>query len=256
MTAAAAKVQAISAAGPVVSGSGLSIRTLPRVALHAAPWNARTSFDEDAMRGLCASIREHGILVPLIVRPLPLPHLHSSKEADADVDGYEIVAGHRRFLVASELKIEELPCDVRRLNDQEAREIALTDNLQRSDLSALEEAEGYQQMFQLAGDAGRKLTPADVAAKVGKPEAHVRLRLRLFSAESQVREALRAGSIQLGHALELARLEPAVQKQLLHWLLFEQYGAGAESKTKRRDVPSLAELRIDTRAHRHVHLHS
>jgi ParB family chromosome partitioning protein len=222
----AAKVQPISRPLP----AGASVRSLPLSALHAAPWNARQTFDEQAQQELVASIRQHGLLVALIVRPIEI----------ADGEVFEIVAGHRRFLAAGELKLDEVACDVRSLTDEQAREVGLVDNLQRADLSALEEAEAYQQMFQLAGSAGEKITPAGVAAKVGKPEGHVRLRLRLLSAELAVREALRADRITLGHAIELARLGATMQKELLDWLQFESWG---ERKSKREVVPSLPELK-------------
>jgi ParB family chromosome partitioning protein len=221
----AAKVQEMPKHAP----AGMTVRSIPREALHAAPWNARTSFADEAMDELKASITQHGILVPLIVRPIDRP---------ASIARYEIVAGHRRYLASPQLP--ELPCDVRELSDAEAREVGLIDNLQRQDLSALEEAEAYQQMFRLAGDSGRPLTPAELAARVGKSEGYVRLRLRLLAADAGVRDALREGRILLGHALELARLESPAQKTLLQWLLFEDWGSG---KRKRKDAPSLAELK-------------
>jgi ParB family chromosome partitioning protein len=218
----AAKVQEMPKHAP----AGMTVRSIPREALHAAPWNARTSFADEAMDELKASIAQHGILVPLIVRPIA-----------GRSDGYEIVAGHRRYLASLN---PELPCDVRELSDAEAREVGLIDNLQRQDLSALEEAEAYQQMFRLAGDSGRPLTPAELAAWVGKSEGYVRLRLRLLAADAGVRDALREGRILLGHALDLARLESPAQKTLLQWLLFVDWGSG---KQKRKDAPSLAELK-------------
>ena len=221
----AAKVQEMPKHAP----AGMTVRSIPREALEAAPWNARTSFADEAMDELKASIAQHGILVPLIVRPIDRP---------ASIAAYEIVAGHRRYLASAQLA--ELPCDVRELSDAEAREVGLIDNLQRQDLSALEEAEAYQQMFRLAGDSGRPLTPAELAARVGKSEGYVRLRLRLLAADAGVRDALREGRILLGHALELARLESPAQKTLLKWLLFHDYPG---SKAVRKDSPSVAELK-------------
>jgi ParB family chromosome partitioning protein len=221
----AAKVQEMPKHAP----AGMTVRSIPREALHAAHWNARTNFADEAMDELKASIAQHGILVPLIVRPIDRP---------ASIARYEIVAGHRRYLASPQLP--ELPCDVRELSDAEAREVGLIDNLQRQDLSALEEAEAYQQMFRLAGDSGRPLTPAELAARVGKSEGYVRLRLRLLAADAGVRDALREGRILLGHALELARLESPAQKTLLKWLLFHDY---LGSKAVRKDSPSVAELK-------------
>jgi ParB family chromosome partitioning protein len=229
----AAKVQEMPSPSPAAP----AIEKLAIVQLAPAPWNARQNVSEAAIDELAASIRQQGIIVPLIVRPL------KGVEKFASAPLYEIVAGHRRFLAARALKMVELPCQVRALTDAEAREVGLVDNLQRRDLSALEEAEAYQQMFQLAGDSDRPLTPAELAARVGKAEGYVRLRLRLLSAEAAVRDALREGRILLGHALELARLEASAQKDLLQWLQFEPYGIYGGGKQKRENVPSLAELR-------------
>lgn len=213
---------------PIRNAQALAVRPLLLSDLHAAPWNARRSFDEASLAELKASIEQHGILVPLIVRP------------DGNKAGYEIVAGHRRFMAAGLAKLAAVPADVRELSDEEAREIGMVDNLQREDLTALDEAEGYQQIFALAGEAGRRLTPAALAAKIGKPEGYVRLRLRLLTLDEAARSALREGRIVLGHAIELARLEAAAQKEVVSWLLTDRFGG----RPRREDqIPGVRELK-------------
>ena len=180
---------------------------IPLAKLVDAPWNARKSFPQASIDELAASVRQHGILQPLTVRPLT-----------GSGDRFEVVAGARRMRAAKAAGLALAPCQVRNLDDAQAREIGLVDNLQREDLSPIEEAEGYQSLFQAAGDAGAPLTPTQLAAKVGKPEGYVRLRLRLLTAIDGVREALRSGKMPLGHALEIARLEPTDQKAALECL--------------------------------------
>ena len=155
---------------------------------------------------------------------------------------YEIVAGHRRVKAAAIAKLKEVPCIVRQMTDSEAHETRILENLQREDLRPMEEAESYQQMFQRAGDADTPMTPGALAAKIGKPESYVRLRLRLLSADKGVQEALRKDEITLGHALELARLDQAAQKGLLVWLQYHVNYDGRRG-SKRDNLPSLAEFR-------------
>ena len=167
-------------------------------ALRVAPWNARKTFDETALADLTASVQKSGIVTPLIVRPL-----------DA-VNRFEIVAGHRRHMAAQSAGLFELPCLVRDMTDEEAREIGMVENLQRADLHPLEEAAGYAQLMNAPG-----ATVATVAARLGKADSHVARRLRLLDAAQEVRDALLAGAIEVGHALELARLETKQQIDLL-----------------------------------------
>lgn len=137
-----------------------------------------------------------------------------------------------------------LPSGVcRRYTDEEARNARMIENLLREDLEPLEEAEGYQQMFVAAAAENRTLTPADIAAKIGKPESYVRLRLRLLSSIAEVQDALRKQRITVSHAVELARLDKSVQKDLLKFCLFERWGE------KRAECVSLSELRRHIASH-------
>jgi len=174
--------------------------------LRIASWNARKTFDPARTEELKSSLEAHGIQVPLIVRPIPGP-------------AYEIVAGHRRFYAAlslcekGNLKFEYLPCMMRNLNDDQAREIGLIDNLQREDVPALEEADAYAEL------QGRLGTVTAIAARVGKDVSYVTRRLQLCSLADFPRKALAERLIAVDHALLLARLGVDEQDANLKWAL-------------------------------------
>jgi ParB family chromosome partitioning protein len=148
-----------------------------------------------ALRELAESIRAHGILQPLIVSPEPFG------------GGYALVAGARRLEAARLVGLETVPVIVRRTDERLRLELALIENLQRTDLNALEAAEGYRQ---LAEDFG--LSHDEIAARVGKSRAAVTNTLRLLRLTSAARQALAAGAISEGHARALLSL-PSAQAQ-------------------------------------------
>ncbi|GLV48144.1 chromosome partitioning protein ParB [Thermus sp. LT1-2-5] len=161
---------------------------LPLAAIRPNPNQPRRRFTEESLRELAASIREKGLLQPLLVRPKG--------------DGYELVAGERRYRAALLAGLEEVPALVRDLTDQEALELALVENLQREDLSPVEEARGYQALVQMG------LTQEEVAKKVGKARPTVANALRLLQLPEEVLAALEEGKITAGHARALLMLEP------------------------------------------------
>lgn len=170
--------------------------------IQTAPWNARKTFDKAASEELVRSIEQHGIQVPLIVRPLR-----------RDGFFYEIVAGHRRFNAAAALDMPTVPCVVRELGDREAQEIGLVDNLQREELPALEEADGFRALREQLG------TDAAVAFAVGKEISYVTKRLQLCVLGASCRAALAERLITVDHALLLARLGAEEQDANLKWAL-------------------------------------
>jgi ParB/RepB/Spo0J family partition protein len=182
-----------------------TIHLLPLDLLDVSPFNPRKTFDEAALGELVDSIRAVGISQPLIVRPEPLDGLVEKR--------FEIVAGHRRFKAATLAELEEVPCIVRELNDADARDLALIDNLQRVDVPPMEEAEAFGEL--LARMTG---IPA-VAMRVGKDLAYVTKRLKLLSLTPWSRDALRGRLITIDHALLLARLGAEDQNQALKWCL-------------------------------------
>lgn len=147
----------------------------------------RHRFAETELEALAQSIREKGVLQPLLVRPVA--------EDDA---AFELVAGERRWRAAQRVGLHEVPVIVRTLGDSEALEIAVVENLQREDLSALEEAEAYRR---LTDEFGR--TQASLAEAVGKSRSHIANTLRLLSLPPPVRDRLEVGELTAGHARAL-----------------------------------------------------
>lgn len=200
-----------------------AVELIPLRELRRAPWNARKSFDPASIAELRASIQQHGVQVPLIVRPLSSLSdiLQNPEQAAASGRGFEIVAGHRRFEAALNggTKGGEVPCIVRALDDRMAREIALIDNLQREDVPAMEEAAAFEELLKTLGSI------AAVAAKVGKEQAYIAKRLKLCTLTDCGRLALSEGLITVDHALLLARLGADEQDAALKWCLDRNAGS-------------------------------
>ncbi len=167
-----------------------SPRKAPIEFLRANPRNPRKSFGEAELQELSDSIKERGVLQPVIVRAIP-------RLADA----YEIVAGERRWRAAQRAGLHEIPIVVIEAGDREALELAIIENVQRSDLNALEEAEGYER---LAADHGH--SHQDIARIVGKSRPHVANTLRLTKLPAKSRALLASGAISAGHARALLAL--------------------------------------------------
>jgi ParB family transcriptional regulator, chromosome partitioning protein len=165
--------------------------TLPIKQLEPNSKQPRSNFDEIALEELTASIREKGILQPILVRP-------RGKR-------YEIVAGERRWRAAQRAGLETVPVVIRELTDRETLEIALIENLQREDLGALEEARAYNQLLELG------TTQDEVAKAVGKARSTVTNSLRLLQLTKDAQLALEDGSISAGHARAILS-QPAVDR--------------------------------------------
>ncbi|WP_426167083.1 ParB/RepB/Spo0J family partition protein [Sandarakinorhabdus sp. DWP1-3-1] len=152
----------------------------------ANPLQPRRTFIPEAMDELIASVRAHGVLQPILVRPV--------------ADGrYEIIAGERRWRAAQAAGLHEMPAVVRPLDDRAAFEIALIENIQRSDLNAIEEARGYRRLID---DFGH--TQAVLAGIVGKSRSHVTNLLRLLELPEMVQMLVEGGQLAMGHARALA----------------------------------------------------
>ncbi len=174
-------------AGAPGSSPGPAPRLVAIELLRPSPLQPRRHFPEDEIEGLAKSIREKGILQPLLVRPLAEAH-----------GEFELVAGERRWRAAQRVGLSEVPVVVRPLADFEALEIALVENLQREDLSPLEEAEAYSRLVK---DFGR--TQANLAEALGKSRSHIANTLRLLSLPPAVRRHLEEGRLSAGHARAL-----------------------------------------------------
>lgn len=168
-------------------GGGDAVRTLAIDLLDPGPFQPRSTFDEPALQELADSIRTRGILQPLLVRAHP-----------EQPGRYHIVAGERRWRAAARAGLHEVPALVRELGDQDALAVALVENLQRQDLNALEEAEGYNRLLDEFG-----LTQEQLAEAVGKSRAHIGNTLRLLNAPPKLQDALRSGLLTAGHARAL-----------------------------------------------------
>ena len=162
-------------------------RSVPIELIRPSPFQPRRHFAEAALDALARSIREKGVLQPLLVRPLV--------EEEA---AFELVAGERRWRAAQRVGLHEVPVIVRALADAEALEITLVENIQREDLSPLEEAEAYRLLM---AEFGR--TQASLAEAVGKSRSHVANTLRLLSLPAPVRRWLDEGELSAGHARAL-----------------------------------------------------
>lgn len=166
-------------------------RTLPVEALEPSPFQARATPDPAALAELAASIQEHGILQPILVRPKP-----------KTPGQYQILGGERRWRAAQQARLHEVPVVIRDLDDRAAMAAGLVENLQREDLNALEEAEGYARLL---GEFGLKQEALGQA--VGKSRSHVANTLRLLNLPGRVRDLLRAGTLSAGHARALLGAE-------------------------------------------------
>jgi ParB family chromosome partitioning protein len=148
--------------------------------------NPRREFDPDQLEELANSIREKGVMQPLLVRPT------------SDPSQYEIIAGERRWRASMKAGLHELPVIVREVTDQEALELAIIENVQRVDLNPLEEAQGYGQLIDQFS-----YTQQDLAQVIGKSRSHVANTLRLLRLPQDVRDMLSRGELTAGHARTL-----------------------------------------------------
>src|SRR5215469_13340481 len=160
-------------------------RTLPVAFLKPGKYQPRKIFADDALAELAASIREKGVLTPILVRPL-------------GADAYEIVAGERRWRAAQMAKLHDVPVVVREMADAEALEIAIIENVQRADLNPIEEAAAYQELIDRFGR-----TQEQVAQEVGKSRPHVANTIRLLRLPNSVKWLLQDGKLTAGHARTL-----------------------------------------------------
>lgn len=176
--------------GRAPAGVG-AVRDVAIELIRPGAFQPRRHFAEDELEALAQSVREKGVLQPLLVRPV--------EEADA---AFELVAGERRWRAAQRAGLHQVPVLVRALGDRETLEIALIENLQREDLTALEEAEAYRR---LAQDFGR--SHASIAEALGKSRSHVANTLRLLGLPESVRHRVEEGELSAGHARALLAAE-------------------------------------------------
>ncbi|MDE7547999.1 ParB/RepB/Spo0J family partition protein [Acetobacter fabarum] len=177
----------MSAKGDATEHKGGTVSVLPVEALVAGPFQPRQIMEPAALEELADSIRERGILQPILVRP------------DPDKKGqYQIIAGERRWRAAQLAQCHEVPVHVRDLSEADAMAAALVENLQRTDLNPVEEAEGFNRLMD-----EYSLTQEDLAKAIGKSRPHVANMLRLLKLPDAVRAELKKGTLSAGHARAL-----------------------------------------------------
>jgi ParB family chromosome partitioning protein len=181
---------------PVDSGADTAPRAdarQPVENLFPNPNQPRRDFPQEALEELAASIREKGVIQPLIVRPRP-----------AAEGTYEIVAGERRWRAAQLAQLHDLPVLIRDFTDTEVLEVAIIENIQRADLNPIEEAMGYRQLMDRFGHTQEKL-----AESLGKSRSHIANLMRLLQLPEDVQHMLRDGQLSTGHARALITAENA-----------------------------------------------
>lgn len=162
-------------------------KQVPIEFVHPGKYQPRRKFDEEAIQGLVESIRDKGILQPLLVRRDP-----------ETANAYELIAGERRWRAAQIVGLHEVPVIIRDLSDREALEIALIENIQRQDLTPLEEAEGYRRLMDEFDH-----TQEDLARALGKSRSHVANMMRLLALPDPVKAMVQDGALTAGHARAL-----------------------------------------------------
>jgi len=178
---------ASEAPGVAASEASRGPRQVPVEFVHPGRFQPRRRFDEESLNGLVESVREKGVLQPLLVR------------RDPDQENvYEIIAGERRWRAAQLAGLHDVPVLVRELSDADALEVALIENIQRQDLTALEEAEGYRRLMDEFAH-----TQEDLGKVVGKSRSHVANMLRLLALPEKLKEMVQDGRLTAGHARAL-----------------------------------------------------
>ncbi|QPC43350.1 ParB/RepB/Spo0J family partition protein [Kaustia mangrovi] len=183
----------VEAPAPEESRPQRGLKQMPIAFLRRNPHNPRKTFQDEDLDDLAQSLREKGMLQPLLVRPVADP-----------ANAYEIVAGERRWRAAQKAGLHEVPVIVRELSDAEALEVALVENIQRADLNPVEEAEGYRRLMEEF-----HYTQHQLAEAVGKSRSHVANTMRLLGLSGKVRDMLAEGTLTAGHARALIASDAA-----------------------------------------------
>lgn len=190
----------------------------------------RKNFSEDAISSLAESIREHGMLQPILVRPMAL-------------GGYQIVAGERRWRAARMLGLDEVPVNIRELSDTQAMQIAIIENLQRENLNPVEEANGYNELIEKYG-----MTQEKVAQMVGRSRSSVANAIRILSLPENVLKMLGDGRLSMGHAKALLGFD---NRELLISIA-EKACNGGMTVRQVENIAQKSEIRPSKNSDRHI----
>ena len=164
--------------------------------LRSNPYQPRKVFDEEALKELSDSIKEHGVFQPIIVKK--------------SIKGYEIIAGERRVKASRLAGLTEIPAIIRDFNDQEMMEIALLENLQRENLNAIEEATAYKKLQETL-----QVTQEELAKRLGKSRSHITNMIGILSLPQNIQDEISKNNVSMGHARVLSKLSDASQQQTL-----------------------------------------
>jgi ParB family chromosome partitioning protein len=207
-----------------------SIQEIPLAKIRESKTNPRRFFDEGKLAELADNIRQHGVLQPILLRPLP----------EGEAGTYELVAGTRRYRASKLAKRETIPATVRDLTDAQALELQVIENVQRVDVHPLDEAQGYAALIELQPDT---YTVESIASRVGRSPAYVNGRLRLIQLIAEAKQAFYDDKLTVAHAFEIARLQPNDQRRALQECFPQYRNAAAILKDKRAEATTVRELR-------------
>jgi ParB family chromosome partitioning protein len=217
-------------ASKIVPQGVSSVQDIPLTNIQESRTNPRRQFDETKLAHLADNIRQHGVLQPVLVRPLP----------GGGTGFYELVAGARRYRASRRAGWETIPASVRELTDAQCLELQLIENLQRADVHELDEARGYAALMQLQPET---YTVEILAEKIGRSEKYVYARLRLTHLVEEVQQAFYAARLTVAHAFEIARLQPNDQRRALQECFPHHRTAAAIAKDHKAEAVTVRELR-------------
>ena len=205
------------------------IKSLPISVISPSPYQAREGFSEEGLEALAESIRTHGVVQPVIVRRLG--------------DNYQLVAGERRLRASQMVGRDEVPAIIRELSEDEAALISLTENVQRENLTVVEEARGYRAIVDRFG-----MTVAELAKAMGKSESAVATRLRILGLGDKLLSEVDAGKIHEGHLMQLLRLDNPEDRRMV---LSEIQKRELSVKETSSLIDSLQSLRKNSKSETH-----
>lgn len=223
---AASASSATAPLGQVASSSDVrpnEIRVVPVEWINPGPWQPRRVFDKGALEELAQSMAENGIIQPILVRPNP------QKEGR-----YQLIAGERRWRAAQMAQLHDIPTIIREFSDKQAAELSLIENIQRSDLTAIEEALGYRMLIET-----HDYTQDDLASIVGKSRPHISNMMRLLNLPDEIHQFILQGKMTAGQARPLIGHEDALK--IAQIVIEKQLSARDVEKLARHEQPSETE---------------
>lgn len=201
---------------------------IPLTEIRSNPYQPRTYFDEEALKEFAESIKEHGVIQPIIVKK--------------SIKGYEIIAGERRTRASKMAGKETIPAIIRDFNDQDMMEIALVENIQRENLNPIEEAEAFAKIISSAN-----ITQEEAAKKFGKSRSYITNLLGLLSLPETTKKYVSEGKISMGHARVLSKLSDDLQIEKLAQKIMEE-GLSVRETEKLTSDPTLTKRNIIKKA--------